>query len=358
MPTRRTFLIGAGVGLVAVAGGGGIYFRTRLGAIRRGMRVSGLPEVAARPGQPLPAPAGRSRVVEVHHAGALTERERPEARAVAAMLDRAMRRAFDVEQAADAWRALFPDPLEVVGIKVNAIAGKGGPSTSPELVGALVRGLTGAGIAADNILIFDRAQHELEEAGFTMNPDGPGPRVLSWNLLFRGYQWSAPEHPVDGTPVRLAHAVRLCSSIINCCVPKHHGTAGYTGALKNWYGVIDGARRFHEKIHERATIPAIAALGPLRTRVRLTVAEALRCQSERGPHTAREWQFTPRRLLVGTDQVALDVLGARLIEEERRRRGLPSLGETGREPRYLALAAGLGLGTADPARIEHLIDEV
>ncbi|HEY3358907.1 MAG TPA: DUF362 domain-containing protein [Polyangia bacterium] len=358
MATRRTFLIGAGVGLFAAAGGGGFLFRTKLGALRRGVRVHGLPDVAARPGKPLPAAAGKSRIVQVHHGRVLTDRGQPEPRAVQELLDKALRRAYDVEHAGDAWKALFPDPSEVVGIKVNVIAGKGGPSTSPELVRAIIHGLTRAGIAADNILVFDRAQHELEGAGFTMNPDGPGPRVLSWNLLFRGYQFSDPPLPVNGTPVRLAHAVRLCSSIINCVVPKHHGMAGYTGALKSWYGVIENARRFHEKIHERETIPAIAALPPIRSRVRLTIAEALRSQSERGPHSAREWQFTPRLLMVGTDPVALDVLGARVIEEERRRRGLKSLAESDREPRYFALAAKLGLGTADPAAIEHLTDEV
>jgi uncharacterized protein (DUF362 family) len=357
MPTRRTFLIGAGAGLLAAAGGGFLY-RAKLDALRRGRRVAGLPEMPARPGTPLPAAAGKSRIVQINHPRALTDRGQPEGRAVQEMLDRALRRAFDAERAEDAWKTLFPDPGEVVGIKVNTIAGRGGPSTSPELVRAVVSGLTRAGLPADNILVFDRAQHELEGAGFVMNPDGPGPRVLSWNLLFRGYQFSATAHQVDGKPVHLAHAVRLCSAIVNCCVPKHHNTSGFTGALKNWYGVIQGASRFHDKLSERATIPAIAALAPLRQRVRLTIAEALRCQSERGPYTAREWQFTPRSLLVGTDQVAIDLLGARLIEDERRRRGLPSLRETGRDPRYLVLAAGLGLGVADATAVEHLVDEV
>jgi hypothetical protein len=40
-----------------------------------------------------------------------------------------------------------------------------------------------------------------------------------------------------------------------------------------------------------------------------------------------------------------------VIDEERRRRGLPTLAEAKRTPRYLATAAGYGLGVGDPARI-------
>ena len=153
-------------------------------------------------------------------------------------------------------------------------------------------------------------------------------------------------------------AVRLCSALINCSVVKHHGQCGYTGALKNWYGVIEQPQRFHADLHRASFIPEVAALEPIRSRVRLTVVEALRGQCERGPHAAREWQWTPRAIMLGTDQVALDTVGARMVEEERRRRGLPSLGETGREPSYITLASGRGLGQSDPAAIEHLVEEV
>jgi uncharacterized protein (DUF362 family) len=357
MPTRRKFLIGAGVGLVGLAGAGYLA-RAKLDALRRGLSVRALPDVPARPGKPLPAAPGRSRIVQVHHGRALGERERPDGRAVQEMLDRALVRAYDVERADVAWRALFPDPAEVVGIKVNAAGGRGGPSTSPELVRAIVNGLGRVGVPLANVLVFDRDSREMTAAGFVMSPDGPGTCVIATNQLFRGMQFSPQVNTVIGRPVRLVHPVRLCSAIVNCCVPKDHGAAGYTGALKNWYGVIDGAPRFHERIFERGTIPDIAALGPLRARVRLTIVEALRCQAERGPHSAREWQFTPRLLFVGTDQVALDVAGARLIEEERRRRGLPSLAEAGREPRYLALATARGLGVSSDREMEHLTDEV
>jgi len=359
MPSRRRFIVGIGAGVVGLgAVGAGYVFRSKLAALRLGYSVKGLPDVAARVGKAFPAAAGKSRVVQVQHARALTAAGHPDGREVQAMLDLALRRAFDVEKPEEAWRALFPDPTEVVGLKVNAVAGRGGVNTSPEMVRAITRGLGLAGIPKENILVFERSHEELTSVGFVLNPDGPGVRVLGTNSLFRSFQHAPQALTVAGQPVRLVQMVRLCSAIINCSVAKHHGSSGYTGALKNWYGVIEQPSRFHRDLNSASFIPEVAALEPIRTRVRLTVIEALRSQCERGPHVAREWQFTPRAVMVGTDQVALDAIGMRLVAEERRRRGLPSLPETGREPTYITVAASRGLGRSDPATIEHLIDEV
>lgn len=359
MATRRRFLLGVGAGLVAVgAGGAGYVFRHKLAALRRGYSVKGLPDVAPRAGKPFPAAAEKSRVLEVHGARVLGPSGHADPREVQSMLDLALRKAFDVERSEDAWRALFPDPTEVVGLKVNAVAGRGGVNTSPEMVRAIVRGLGLAGIPKEHVLVFERSHEELTAVGFVMNPDGPGVRVLATNSLFRTTQFAPQALTVAGQPVRLVQMVRLCSALINCSVVKHHGQCGYTGALKNWYGVIDQPSRFHTDLHKAGLIPEVAALEPIRARVRLAVVEALRSQCERGPHAAREWQSTPRAVLVGTDQVALDAVGVKLVEEERRRRGLPSLAETGREASYIALAASRGLGRADPASIEHVVEEV
>ena len=52
-------------------------------------------------------------------------------------------------------------------------------------------------------------------------------------------------------------------------------------------------------------------------------------------------------IMAGTDPLAVDATAWRIIESERARRGLPSLAEAGRPPRYIATAAQLGLGVAD-----------
>jgi hypothetical protein len=52
-------------------------------------------------------------------------------------------------------------------------------------------------------------------------------------------------------------------------------------------------------------------------------------------------------LYVGTDPVALDLVGWAVVEAHRKNNGLPSLAEVGREPAYLRRAGELGLGIAD-----------
>ena len=73
MPSRRRFILGIGAGVVGVGTlGAGWVFRAKLAALRRGYSLRGLPDVAPRAGKAFPAAAGKSRVVQVQHARALT----------------------------------------------------------------------------------------------------------------------------------------------------------------------------------------------------------------------------------------------------------------------------------------------
>jgi hypothetical protein len=44
-----------------------------------------------------------------------------------------------------------------------------------------------------------------------------------------------------------------------------------------------------------------------------------------------------------------------VIDAERTRRGLPNLAQAGRPPRFLATAAGYGLGVGDPSGIKEVL---
>jgi hypothetical protein len=54
---------------------------------------------------------------------------------------------------------------------------------------------------------------------------------------------------------------------------------------------------------------------------------------------------------VSTDPVAVDAVALQLIEERRRDLALKTLAEEGREPKWLAVAAALGVGEALLERI-------
>ena len=82
------------------------------------------------------------------------------------LLDRAVQSFFDRNSPVEAWRRLVR-PGEVVGLKVNCLAGKGA-STSVPLVEAICERLQQAGIPAKNIVIWDRLNADLDSAGFRL----------------------------------------------------------------------------------------------------------------------------------------------------------------------------------------------
>ena len=77
-------------------------------------------------------------------------------------------------------------------------------------------------------------------------------------------------------------------------------------------------------------------------------------QCHGGPGRAPRWAFTYGGVLASTDPVALDRVGAEILEARRRELGLPTLAAEGRPPRWLEIATAHGLGTGDPQRIERV----
>lgn len=97
--------------------------------------------------------------------------------------------------------------------------------------------------------------------------------------------------------------------VINVPVAKHHNLSHYTGAMKNWYGVLGGRRnRLHQNIHL-----SIADLATF-MRPTLTVLDATRVLVRNGPQggniaDARDMH----QVVAGQDEVAIDAYGAALI---------------------------------------------
>lgn len=119
--------------------------------------------------------------------------------------------------------------------------------------------------------------------------------------------------------------------IINVPVAKHHNLCRYTGAMKNWYGVIGGRRN---RLHQNIDI-SIADLATF-MRPTLTVIDATRVLMRNGPQGGNIDDTRELfQVIASTDQVAADAYACTLIGEH------PS------NIRYLALALERGLGTVD-----------
>ncbi|MFZ0960104.1 MAG: DUF362 domain-containing protein [Terriglobia bacterium] len=124
--------------------------------------------------------------------------------------------------------------------------------------------------------------------------------------------------------------------VINFPVAKAHGMTGVTLGMKNWYGILGGARnRLHQRIHE-----SLADLADV-MRPTLTLIDAYRVLIRNGPTGGSLADVLLKKTLVaGTDPVALDAYVAKAYWDIE-----PS------QLRYLRLAQDRGLGTMDFAKV-------
>jgi uncharacterized protein (DUF362 family) len=267
-----------------------------------------------------------------------------------AMLDRTMQALCESDSPAEAWKRVVR-PGEVVGLKINCLAGKG-ISTSIPLVEAVCERLRQAGIPAKDIVIWDRLNADLESAGFRISTRQDSIRTLG-NDVF-GYE---DELALHGSVASLVckTLTRTCDAVINLPVLKDHGIVGVTMAMKNLFGAIHNPNKYHTD----AGNPYVAdvwMLDPIRRKLRLTLCDATTAQYEGGPSFMPQWTWRCDGLLASRDPVALDYVGWQMIESQRAEKGMRSLKDAGRAPAYIATAADARhmLGTNDPRLIERV----
>ena len=300
---------------------------------------------------PGPAPSPRSApsrpVVAVgRRPGLVTQAGALDPKLLEAALGAAVARAAGEATPVAAMRKLFK-PSDVVGIKVNTLGGRG-VSTHPEVALQLAAFLQSAGVPADHISIWDRTDRELRAAGYTIS-SGPGVRVFGTNEDFdeRLVEWGPSASRFDR---RLA---REMTAVISCTHLKDHGLAGASLTMKNWYGAIHNPNKLHDD-GCAPYVPHLVACPMIHEKLRLNVLDGAVAQCHGGPGRAPRWAWPYGGFLASTDPVAVDAIGREVLEERRKEVGLPPLAAEGREPRYIAGAARLGLGVADLQRIERV----
>jgi uncharacterized protein (DUF362 family) len=256
----------------------------------------------------------------------------------------ALARATGEPSPVDGLRRLF-EPTDVVGIKVNTLGGQG-VSTRPEVALKLASWLQAAGVSAERILIWDRTSRELRAAGYRLT-DGPGVRVRGTDE-----DWDRALTEWGPSASRFARVmVEDLTAVISVGRLKDHGLAGVSLSLKNWYGVVHNPNKLHGDSCA-PYVPRLVAHPLIHDKLRLSLVDASMGQCHGGPGRVPRWAWPFEGFLASTDPVALDTVGWRILEARRKRVGLKPVGDEGREPRYIADAAKLGLGVADPKRIE------
>ena len=284
--------------------------------------------------------------------------------AVSELVDQAMMKLTGRSSAKEAWRDIvLPD--DVVGIKINPL---GGPelSTHSIIVDKIVEGIYGAGVLRKQIVIWDRFEDHLLNAGYPINQEEGDVRTFASDSEGVGYddevfyeseKDSIARRENESTRSRYSRIVtQQVDVLINVPVLKHHAMAGVSGCLKNLaFGSVDNTRRFHGKpIYCNPAIGEILEHKVLKDKLVLNIVDGLVASFDKGPtyHAESAWKYGG--LFISTDPVILDVLVLQTINQKREEMELDSVSKLAN---HVNTASSLGLGTntldqADLQRVE------
>jgi uncharacterized protein (DUF362 family) len=272
--------------------------------------------------------------------------------AVSELMDQAMMQLTGRSSAKEAWRDIvLPD--DIVGIKINPLAGPE-LSTHSIIVDKIVEGLYGAGVLRKQIIIWDRFEEHLLNAGYPIQQDESEVRTFASDTEGIGYddevfyeseKDSVARRENDSTRSRYSRIVtQQVDVLINVPVLKHHAMAGVSGCLKNLaFGSVDNTRRFHGKpIYCNPAIGEILEHKVLKEKLVLNIVDGLVASFDRGPtyHAESAWKYGG--LFVSTDPVILDVLVLQTVNQKREEMELDSMSKLAN---HITTASKLGLGT-------------
>ena len=319
--SRREFLVRSGKVAVGLAAGAGL---------------------AAALYDPDGPPAGPVRSTLLHYPDFALDDDGPALSIVTgadrrATLERALSALGGIER--------FVRPGDRVLVKVNAGFARPpeiGATTHPELLRALVCLCRKAGAevvvtdnpVADPLGTFEvtglaaAAREEGARLVFPL-PDEFAPVSLRGGALLR--DWPMLIGPFDGV-----------TKLIGVATVKSHSASGATMSMKNWYGLLGGQRIvFHQDMD--GIISELARL----VQPTLLVLDGTRTMMQNGPTGGSLSDLAATNtMIVGTDQVAVDVVGASLL-------GMPPS-----DLPYLARAASAGVGSLDIEALRPRRDHV
>ena len=296
----------------------------------------------------------RSKVVVIKGKGVLGAGGDMDRVKIAEMLSLGFRHLTGARETGEGLARLFARG-DRIGIKVNTIGGRK-ISTRPEPSLSLAELLIKNGQPERNIVVWDRTNRELREAGYSLSDRPNGLKVFATDTAGAGYETEIISHRNIGSLFSTIQTNFVTASI-SLAILKDHGLAGVTAGMKNYFGAIHNPNKYHDS-HCDPFIAELFESKPIKDKHRLTLLDALVVQYHRGPSYHTQWAERSGALIFSLDPVAADVVGWRLIETLRSRKGLPSLKEEDREPVYLSTAEKLGLGRAGSDSIEVIEDEI
>ncbi|MBU4404135.1 MAG: DUF362 domain-containing protein [Acidobacteria bacterium] len=285
---------------------------------------------------------------------------------------------------------LFFNKKDIVGIKVNPV-GAGLIATRLEVVDAVIAWLRQGGLPAKNIVIWDRFDYMLADAGFTAARypgigiqglqtmdeaaaegksqddsrwlDKDGRHVSEKNFDLDAYYFADIEAPQD-KPYLNQHVFNgrhsyfgklltgTLTKIINIPVFKNTGN-GISMATKNLgYGAVCNTNRLHKPLFFDVCTEVLA-FPAVRDKLVLNITDGLRAQYDGGPGPLAQATWFLNTLFFASDPFALDMTCHNLLLQKRKEMNV-KVNEHPMYSEYLRYAQRLGLGIADPAKINFL----
>jgi hypothetical protein len=247
----------------------------------------------------------RAKVVLVRHANVLDGSGGLDRAVLEGMLDEAMVALTGADDVAGAWKGMF-NPDDVVGIKTNVWSYL---RTPVELEDAMRTRLVAAGVDAESIAIDDR--------GVLRNP-----------------------------------GFLRATALVNARPMRAHNWSGVGGCLKNYIMFSPSPPDYHPD--SCVDLGALWKLPAVRGKTRLNVLVMLTPQFNclAPHHFDREYVWPYRGMLLGTDPVALDAVGLRIIEAKRREYFKEDSPMRPPAKHIRAAEEKHGIGVADPNRID------
>jgi len=278
-----------------------------------------------------------------------------------------------------AWKQ-FVKPDEIIGLKVNPVAGK--PlSTSHAVTKSIVKQLLEAGIPKENIVIWDRRLMQLHETGYT-EENYPGIKITGTEqqdaeggfydkdgVMYgekmidkEWYYWANCEEEYDAYTLpymvnsgKYSYFTKICTQeidkIINVPILKNAGPT-VTLCLKNLaYGAITNTGRLHKPLWSE-TCAEVCAFPPIRDKLVLNIVDGLRGCYEGGPGANPQFIYNYNTMLIGTDPVAVDRIGYDIVIAKRMEEGVQEE-ESPKGVKYMEMAEKLELGVADLEKIKR-----
>jgi len=302
----------------------------------------------------------KSRIVLVRNPNVINEEGVVDLNILIDMLEKAIMRYSGEKSATNFWKNNFVKD-KAIGLKVNTLGLNSIANTTltnhfTAFTDAIIESCRKAGINQDRFIIWDRSEEELISAGYKIQKEKGSLRVLGCVESRRGdggIGYTEEEFSVGEKKTRLAKILTdMCDSIINIPLIKDHGTAGFTGALKNHYGTINNAREFHSNNCTSPGIPEVNIIPIIRKKQKLIIANALSCVFNGGPRWDRKFMWNYGGILIGTDPVAIDTVMFNIINEKRKSEGLSPISEN--VAKHIRLSSELGLGTNNMNEIDLL----